>query len=445
VRKELKELTTGGNDMLQMALDNWPGPDGKVDTTDDKWMLMKGEGLPGTLTPEVYRVFVEKGKNEGGARMVMSYENGDEEAKRPDNLEWIQVVKTDKPWVDAGAQPNVAYIDGQQKKPNDVKTPFYWDQAKVRQYKKYAMDISPDIDYLLRDGAGRACLTKGPDGKTVGMHVDWVAETWLVTWDGKTPSESEKGTLEVHDGFTWGFDLWPKEEKPLKSDVKGPSSGSDGSFDAPAINWDGQQTLSFDNLKLQKLMRSDGTLSNDDPLANATVMLGPSLLTEFADAPTVGDISSEIVPGVGGTMIPFDYWSFDDTTLAVYAGGLDPVMTADVVNMKLRPGAAEDSESNSVVQGALANVVIDESLGSAYLQELQNWIDSGRETHLSLFSDLLDSQGLLGFGDDAARTARGQIWLDGTVPEPSTILISCLAFAALASPIRGRLSSYPAF
>ncbi|MCS7209097.1 MAG: PEP-CTERM sorting domain-containing protein [Fimbriimonadales bacterium] len=143
------------------------------------WTINLGANLPGTLTIQDYIATFLTAPHRGGAQFLATYNppaNGNVRG-----LRWIQMIDTNFP-LGGNTSP---YIDP---RPNDDNLPFYWTE------QEHTANSGNDF-IRFSDVPARVCRNR-PD------FIRWRASLFIATWDLNTP-----GTVTLHDGIEWGWDL----------------------------------------------------------------------------------------------------------------------------------------------------------------------------------------------------------------------------------------------
>jgi hypothetical protein len=187
--------------------------DGTADPTID-WTFENGVAMAGSIYVDQYdAAIINNGtvsNSLGGGIIDLHFDLLDE---APTDLRWIQIVTTNVP-LTPGLDPTVD-PPNQVTNSGDDNLPFYfteyetangfvWDSA-ANQYPEYETEATPrgiqnpsmTADLVFLDFSKRYLSYAAP-----GTPVTWNANLYLVSWDGV-----EGGTITVHDGISWGFDI----------------------------------------------------------------------------------------------------------------------------------------------------------------------------------------------------------------------------------------------
>ncbi len=189
-----------------------------------------------------------------------------------------------------------------------------------------------------------------------------------------------------------------------------------------SVDFNSNGTLSFGNIAIDSLFLNGGIPSVTDPLLGATALISNTVV-EGSNPTLLGDNSNE-------------GFFFEDTTYSILVDGT-PVLTADVINSFLFVGGGVKPEFDSEFQGVLDNIVINNTIDSPYLDDLENYTQAGGLSHLAFFSNILsDTNNLTTSG-----SSEGIAWADATeVPEPtSTLAFLGLGTLGAASTLKRKL------
>ena len=212
----MQQLTPGRMaDELTLINNEFDGiaADGTADATVD-WTFEGGVAMAGSIYVDQYdAAIINNGlvsNSLGGGILDLHFDLEDE---APTDLRWIQIVTTNVP-LNAGLNPTV---DPPNKVANsgDDNLPFYFTEAEMangfvwvsspnqtpafetEQTPRGIQNPSMTADLVFLDYSKRLLSDATP-----GVPVTWNANLYLVSWDGQ-----HGGTVTVHDGISWGFDI----------------------------------------------------------------------------------------------------------------------------------------------------------------------------------------------------------------------------------------------
>lgn len=179
------------------------------------------------------------------------------------------------------------------------------------------------------------------------------------------------------------------------------------------VTFDGAEQLSFSDIVIDTVLLDNGIPSIGDPLESADFLIDETSLTA-------------VIPAQQG-------WFFEDTNYRIVVDGIS-VLTAELVDVFLYVGGGEHPEFDSEFQGTLNNIVINNIIGSPYLDALQADLQSGDARLLSVFSNILSETNNL----TSSGSSEIIVWEDGTeVPEPtSTLSLLVLGTLGAASALK---------
>lgn len=168
-------------------------------------------------------------------------------------------------------------------------------------------------------------------------------------------------------------------------------------------------TISFENTTIDTVFLNDNIPSLNDPILNGLMIIGDTVLSEF-DFENLG-------------------WLFEHTTYEVVVNG-NTVLTADLINPFLFNeeasissdihGLADDLLFDSNLVALMDNIVIDNTINSPYLDDLQENVDNEKQRAIAIFSNIVSETDSL----TTSGSSEAIMWDDGirTVPEPSAPL-----------------------
>jgi hypothetical protein len=187
--------------------------DGSADATVD-WTFQNGVAMAGSVYADQYdAALINNGAVDnslGGAILDLHFDLEDE---APTDLRWIQIVTTNVP-LTAGLNPTVD-PPNQVTNSGDDNLPFYFTEYETangfnwnsnpNQSPGFETEATPrgiqnpsmTADLVFLDFSKRLLSSVAP-----GTPVTWNANLYLVSWDGTVG-----GTVTIHDGVSWGFDI----------------------------------------------------------------------------------------------------------------------------------------------------------------------------------------------------------------------------------------------
>lgn len=220
---------------------------------------------------------------------------------------------------------------------------------------------------------------------------------------GEADSASAGNNAEVDSYSMIASGTHTPEGPPFFDDgimLHDPQSPSFGDFGDPVLRFDTDGTLSFEDIALDTIQLDGSVPSPGDPIADARLFID--------DVALIRSVSGRSYFAPAGLRIN---------------DGLNDLLVANLIDITLFDGGAEHPELDSVLQGKLDRVSIDNAIGSPILDELQLAFDSGRRMHVSFFSDILTASEAL----TSSGSSTGIFWVDGTaIPEPGTLALMIL-------------------
>ena len=184
-----------------------------------------------------------------------------------------------------------------------------------------------------------------------------------------------------------------KEHDPIQ-----PGTGDRDNFVQGSVTFDGVSNLSFSDILIDTVILGGGLPSVDDPIEGGTFLID--------DTSLLGETS-------GG-----EGFSFSDTVFEIQVED-ETVLTANLIDNFLFSDAGEKHPAmDSEFQGVVDNIVINNTISSPYLDDLQAFIDEGGENFFSFSSNILSATNNLSI----IGSSEGKSWIDGAkkVSEPTS-------------------------